>query len=115
MKKLALVFALFLSGCMAAPVAPIARTQSPVVLTGTGRVAAKGPFKLFAGERIFKANHNGRSNFTVRLLRSDRSAETQLFNAIGTVQQQQSYVVRTTGDYYLDVAFADGAWTVSID
>lgn len=110
-----LLAALLLAGCsVSAPQPGVVRTQEPIVLTGTGRVAAKGPFKLFAGPRLFKANHNGRSNFTVRLLRQDRSFEAQLFNAIGPVQREQAYTVRQTGDYYVEVA-ADGAWTLSVD
>lgn len=105
---------LTLAGCMAAPVSNIRPEPTPVTLNGMGRIASQGPFNLTAGERVFTVTHNGRSNFGVRLLRSDRSFDGQVVNVIGAYQGNHPYQVRRSGQYYVEVQ-ADGAWTISVN
>jgi hypothetical protein len=106
--------ALMLGACASAPVVAPDRGELPVSLTGTGRTPSQGPFNLTAGTRTFSLTHSGRSNFVMRLLRSDKSVDGQLINTNGSYHGNTPYQVRRSGQYYVEVQ-ADGAWTLSVN
>lgn len=131
MKRLLLLSAL-LSGCVAidpatgGPRSPFASpamapapavSQAPVKFESDGtKKGAQGPFRLEAGKRTFKATHGGEGSFYVNLKPSDPNRYSRTaFSEKGKGAWEWAYVVEAAGDYYLEVALSDGAWTLSIE
>lgn len=81
-------------------------------LEGEGRQATR-KFELQQGLAILRVEHEGSSNFVVRLLDSKGREGQTLFNQIGEFAGTRGFEIREPGQYLLDVQ-ADGPWKVEI-
>lgn len=80
--------------------------------SGTGTRTA-GPFPIEGGFTAFSLQHDGSSNFIVKLVPGSGGREYYLANEIGAWQGVNAESI-PAGDYYLDVA-ADGAWQIAVE
>jgi hypothetical protein len=83
-----------------------------IELDGQGRQATR-KFELQKGLAILRVEHEGSSNFVVRLLDSTGRKGQTLFNQIGEFTGTRGFEIREPGQYLLDVQ-ADGPWQVEI-
>ena len=71
---------------------------------------------LEVGKWTVRATHSGRGNFSVSLRPAEAGGIPMLaFNEIGPGAWEWSALIEKPGAYYLDVVFADGAWTLSAE
>jgi len=67
------------------------------------------------GAMTFTMSHKGTSNFAVWLRDKDGNIVELVKNMIGSITNQISQEQVPAGEYYLDIAFADGNWTILVE
>ena len=93
--------------------APVAQLEPPIALSGSG-IQASPFFNLAAGLVVVRMEHDGQSDFVVRLLDSLGNAISVLVDEAGPFDGSTAIGVPQTGTYMLDIS-ADGNWTVEIE
>ena len=92
--------------------APVTRLEPPIALSGSG-IQASPFFNLAAGLAVVRMEHDGQSDFVVRLLDSLGNAISVLVDEAGPFDGSTAIGVPQTGTYMLDIS-ADGNWKVEI-
>ena len=85
-------------------------TPSPVTLTGEGKKATEF-FELEKGLWVVEFEHDGSSNFQVKLLDGDGDTVDYLANEIGSFEGSSAIKIDESAAYLLDVD-ADGSWSI---
>ena len=85
-------------------------TPAPVTLTGEGKKATEF-FELEKGLWVVEFEHDGSSNFIVKLLDSDGDRVEYLANEIGSFEGSSAIKIDKSAAYLLDVD-ADGSWSI---
>ena len=93
--------------------APVTQLEPPIALSGSG-IQASPFFNLAAGLVVVRMEHDGQSDFVVRLLDSLGNAISVLVDEAGPFDGSTAIGVPQTGTYMLDIS-ADGNWTVEIE
>jgi hypothetical protein len=77
--------------------------------------AVVGPFRLVAGDRLFRCVYEGKGAMSVYLIRHDASDEAQLFNKGGPFSDSAHHTVTTSADYDFQITGADGHWRLDVE
>lgn len=89
--------------------------QKRLVFSGTSNLAMEGPFRLVAGDRVFRCTYDGHAALSVYLIRHDGQKDAQLFNREGPFFDAAHHAVSESADFYVQVAGADGPWRLEIE
>ena len=92
-----------------------ANTFEKLTYTGTGKKYIRG-INLPSGQFVVKCSFSGKYNFIVYLYNSDGSGSELLANEIHSCNTEHQLNLKgTLSNAYIEVALADGSWTITIE